>query len=83
LYFWYRVPRRPEGTVCGKPTTASWLMTARLKREEKGRADAMDAAARSWMGRLRKLSILSSDDNLKVSGVEVSSDEKRKYRLEK
>ena len=42
LYFRYREPKVPLGTVCGKPTTASWLMTAR---RSSGAAEVVDATA--------------------------------------
>jgi hypothetical protein len=49
LYLRYKLPVRPEGTVWGKPTTASWLMTARGRRERGlGKAETREAAARSW-----------------------------------
>lgn len=44
LYLSIRVPVVPEGTVCGKPTTASCAMTARLENKV-GKAVA-EAASR-------------------------------------
>ena len=48
LYFRYREPRVPLGTVWGKPTTASWLMRAR-----RSSGAARDVEARAARARVR------------------------------
>ena len=48
MYFKYKEPRVPLGTVCGKPTTASWLMVAR-----RSSGAARDVEARAARARVR------------------------------
>jgi hypothetical protein len=49
LYFKYKEPRVPLGTVCGKPTTASWLMTARRSSGAARDVMAQRAMVRWWV----------------------------------
>jgi hypothetical protein len=49
LYFKYNDPRVPLGTVCGKPTTASWLMTARRSSGAARDVMAQRARVRWWV----------------------------------
>jgi hypothetical protein len=46
LYFRYKEPRVPLGTVWGKPTTALWLMRARRSRGAAREVEARAARAR-------------------------------------
>lgn len=50
MYFKYREPNVPPGTVSGKPTTASWPMTSR---RSSGVGAAREVEARVQRARVR------------------------------